>query len=113
MHVFSNTLEMVGRTPMLEVNSMDTGPCRLFLKLELMNPGGSIKDRIGMSMIEEAERIDRQIWKCLAEKQCLKGIADIENAISLAFLFQELANIGSGPPEAFAMQLPVASGLVV
>ena len=47
---------MVGRTPMLEVTRIDTGPCRLFLKLELMNPGGSIKDRIGMSMIEEAEK---------------------------------------------------------
>jgi len=56
MHVFSNTLDMVGRTPMLEINNIDTGPCRLFLKLELMNPGGSIKDRIGMSMIEEAEK---------------------------------------------------------
>jgi cystathionine beta-synthase len=38
------------------VKRLDTGPCRLFLKLELMNPGGSIKDRIGISMIEEAER---------------------------------------------------------
>lgn len=47
---------MVGRTPMLEVTHIDTGPCRLFLKLELMNPGGSIKDRIGISMIEEAEK---------------------------------------------------------
>jgi len=47
---------MVGRTPMLEVTRMDTGPCRLFLKLELMNPGGSIKDRIGISMIEQAEK---------------------------------------------------------
>jgi cystathionine beta-synthase len=56
MHVYSNILEMVGRTPMLRVNRLDTGPCRLFLKLELMNPGGSIKDRIGISMIEEAER---------------------------------------------------------
>jgi cystathionine beta-synthase len=56
MHVFSNVLEMVGRTPMLEASRLDTGPCRLFLKLELMNPGGSIKDRIGMSMIEEAEK---------------------------------------------------------
>ena len=46
---------MVGRTPMLEINQIDTGPCRLFLKLELMNPGGSIKDRIGISMIEQAE----------------------------------------------------------
>jgi cystathionine beta-synthase len=56
MQVFSNVLEMVGRTPMLEISKMDTGPCRLFLKLELMNPGGSIKDRIGISMIEEAEK---------------------------------------------------------
>ena len=56
MHVYSNILEMVGQTPMLEVTGIDTGPCRLFLKLELMNPGGSIKDRIGVSMIEEAER---------------------------------------------------------
>ena len=47
---------MIGSTPMLEVSNIDAGPCRLFLKLELMNPGGSIKDRIGVSMIEEAER---------------------------------------------------------
>ncbi len=56
MQVYSNILEMVGRTPMLEVTQFDTGKCRLFLKLELMNPGGSIKDRIGISMIEEAEK---------------------------------------------------------
>ncbi len=41
---------------MLEVTHIDTGPCRLFLKLELANPAGSIKDRIGISMIEEAEK---------------------------------------------------------
>ncbi len=56
MKVFSNILDMVGQTPMLEVTHIDTGPCRLFLKLELMNPAGSIKDRIGVSMIEEAEK---------------------------------------------------------
>jgi cystathionine beta-synthase len=56
MNVYSNILDMVGETPMLELTHIDTGPCRLFLKLELMNPGGSIKDRIGISMIEEAER---------------------------------------------------------
>jgi cystathionine beta-synthase len=56
MQIFSNVLEMVGRTPILEVTHFDTGPCRLFLKLELANPGGSIKDRIGISMIEEAEK---------------------------------------------------------
>ena len=56
MNVYSNILDMVGKTPMLEVTHIDTGPCRLFLKLELMNPAGSIKDRIGISMIEEAEK---------------------------------------------------------
>jgi len=56
MNVYANILDMVGQTPMLEVTHIDTGPCRLFLKLELMNPGGSIKDRIGISMIDEAEK---------------------------------------------------------
>ena len=56
MKVFSSVLDMIGHTPMLEVKRLDTGPCRLFLKLEFMNPGGSIKDRIGRTMIEEAEQ---------------------------------------------------------
>ncbi len=56
MAVYSNVLEMIGETPLLEVTRLATGPCSLFLKLELMNPGGSIKDRIGVTMIEEAER---------------------------------------------------------
>ena len=56
MNVYSNILDMVGKTPMLEITHIDTGPCRLFLKLELMNPDGSIKDRIGISMIEAAEK---------------------------------------------------------
>lgn len=47
---------MIGNTPMLELRKLDAGPCRLFAKLELANPAGSIKDRIGLSMIEAAER---------------------------------------------------------
>lgn len=54
--VTNNLLEMVGNTPMLEVTKMDTGKCRLFLKLENQNPGGSIKDRVGLMMVSEAER---------------------------------------------------------
>jgi cystathionine beta-synthase len=46
---------LIGNTPLVEVTRMDTGPCQLFLKLESQNPGGSIKDRIGRAMIEEAE----------------------------------------------------------
>lgn len=49
-------LDLIGKTPMVEVTRIDTGPCRLFLKLESQNPGGSIKDRIALSMIEAAER---------------------------------------------------------
>ena len=49
-------LDLIGNTPMVEVTRFDTGPCRLFLKLESQNPGGSIKDRIGVAMIETAER---------------------------------------------------------
>ena len=54
--VYQNVLDSIGNTPMLEVTHIDCGPCRLFLKLENQNPGGSIKDRIGKSMIEAAER---------------------------------------------------------
>ena len=54
--VFHNVLESIGNTPLLEVTRLDRGPCQLFLKLENQNPGGSIKDRIGRSMIEAAEK---------------------------------------------------------
>jgi cystathionine beta-synthase len=49
-------LALIGNTPLVTVTRLDTGPCKLFLKLENQNPGGSIKDRIGLSMIEAAER---------------------------------------------------------
>ncbi len=53
--VAGSALALIGRTPMLEVTRIDTGKCRLFLKLESWNPGGSIKDRIAVSMIDAAE----------------------------------------------------------
>lgn len=57
--VYHSALEMIGNTPMLELTRLESGPCRLFGKLEMMNPAGSIKDRIGLSMIEAAERDGR------------------------------------------------------
>src|SRR5213595_1765832 len=48
-------LSLIGDTPLVQVTQFDTGPCQLFLKLENQNPGGSIKDRIALSMIEAAE----------------------------------------------------------
>ncbi|QGY45856.1 pyridoxal-phosphate dependent enzyme [Maribellus comscasis] len=52
----NTVLDLIGNTPMVRVNQMDTGVCNLYLKLESANPGGSIKDRIGLSMITEAEK---------------------------------------------------------
>jgi cystathionine beta-synthase len=53
--VVGSALELIGSTPMVELGGFDTGPCRLYVKLENANPGGSIKDRIARSMIEAAE----------------------------------------------------------
>lgn len=59
MPVFNNVLELIGDTPVVRINHLDTGPCDLFIKLESQNPGGSIKDRIGLRMIEDAEAAGR------------------------------------------------------
>ena len=55
MPIAGSALDLIGRTPMIEVKHLDTGPCRLFLKLENQNPGGSIKDRVARAMIDAAE----------------------------------------------------------
>jgi cystathionine beta-synthase len=51
----SSVLDLIGHTPLVEVERLDTGPCRLFLKLESANPSGSIKDRPARAMIDAAE----------------------------------------------------------
>src|SRR5947208_15599175 len=48
-------LSLIGDTPLVDVTQFDTGSCQLFLKHENQNPGGSMKDRIALSMIETAE----------------------------------------------------------
>jgi len=56
---YDNVLEMIGNTPMLRITRIDTGLCTLFVKMESLNPGNSIKDRIAVSMIDAAERDGR------------------------------------------------------
>lgn len=51
-----STLALIGNTPLVQLTEFDTGLCELFLKLESQNPGGSIKDRMAVSMIEAAEQ---------------------------------------------------------
>jgi cystathionine beta-synthase len=49
-------LPLIGNTPLVEITKLDAGSSRLFLKLESANPGGSIKDRPALAMVEAAER---------------------------------------------------------
>lgn len=55
--IYNNIVETVGRTPLVRLNKVTDGvPATVLLKCEFFNPLGSVKDRIGMSMIEDAER---------------------------------------------------------
>jgi cystathionine beta-synthase len=51
----TSVLDLIGKTPLVEITRFDLGPCRLFLKLESANPSGSIKDRPARAMIDAAE----------------------------------------------------------
>ena len=55
MAIYSSVLDMIGATPVVKAQRLDAGLCELYFKLESQNPGGSIKDRIGLQMIEAAE----------------------------------------------------------
>ena len=55
--IYNNVLGTIGNTPLVRINRMSSdGHATLIAKLESQNPGGSVKDRIGLSMIEDAER---------------------------------------------------------
>jgi cystathionine beta-synthase len=56
MPVHKSVLDLIGNTPIVRINHLETGVCTLYVKLENQNPGGSIKDRIGLKMIEDAEQ---------------------------------------------------------
>ena len=55
--LYDNILQTIGNTPIVKLNSMtDDNAADVYLKLEMFNPGGSVKDRIALSMIEDAEK---------------------------------------------------------
>src|SRR2546428_6203985 len=55
--IYKDIVETVGRTPLVRLNRVTDGvPATILLKCEFFNPLGSVKDRIGMSMIEDAEK---------------------------------------------------------
>ena len=57
--IYKNLTELIGKTPLLEVGNIaksESLKARLLVKLEYFNPGGSVKDRIALAMIEDAEK---------------------------------------------------------
>ena len=56
MKIHNNILELIGNTPLVRINKLNTGYADIVAKVEYFNPAGSIKDRAALSMIEEAEK---------------------------------------------------------
>ncbi|HVZ75364.1 MAG TPA: cysteine synthase A [Polyangia bacterium] len=54
--LFSDVVQSVGRTPLVELRRLDTRGARVLVKLEARNPCGSVKDRVGAALIEDAEK---------------------------------------------------------
>ena len=54
--IHSSITELVGRTPLVEVSGFENQKARIVVKVEAFNPGGSVKDRIALAMIEDAEK---------------------------------------------------------
>ena len=60
LRVYDDILQTIGKTPLVRLNRLGRGlPCPIYAKVEFFNPGGSIKDRIALNIIEEAERSGR------------------------------------------------------
>lgn len=59
LRVCDNILQTIGRTPLVRLNRIAHTPCPVYLKVEFFNPGGSVKDRIALNMITEAEESGR------------------------------------------------------
>jgi cystathionine beta-synthase len=60
-NVYESITEMIGNTPLVRINNLVKSNCRVYAKMDYMNPGGSVKDRIGLYMIKDAE--DRGLLK--------------------------------------------------
>ena len=59
MNVYTSAEQLIGRTPLLQLTKLEKEyqlECTLLAKLEMMNPGGSVKDRVGLNMVEDMEK---------------------------------------------------------
>lgn len=56
MNIYENILDLIGNAPLVKINKLNTGKSTILAKVESFNPGGSIKDRPALNMIEDAEK---------------------------------------------------------
>ena len=60
LKVYDSILDTIGNTPLVRLSNIGRNlTCQLYAKIEFFNPGGSVKDRIGLNIIEEAEKSGR------------------------------------------------------
>ncbi len=85
MQVFNNIIETIGNTPLVRMNKIGKGELKgdILLKVEYFNPGNSIKDRIGINMVEEAEK-NGQLKKGGTIIECTSGNTGMGLAIAAA-----------------------------
>src|SRR5260221_1465801 len=82
MKIFPDIAATVGNTPLVELKKIGAGlPARIVVKLESKNPCGSVKDRVGVAMIEDAERTGK-LTRGTTIVECTSG----NTGIALAFL---------------------------
>ena len=73
--IYNNILETYGNTPLVRISKMNKGAAEVLAKIESFNPGGSVKDRVGIAMIEEAEKaldIEELVNRCEINHQRLR-----------------------------------------
>ena len=56
MQIYDNVLGTIGKTPVIKINKLAPDHVNLYVKMEAFNPGGSVKDRLALGIIEDAER---------------------------------------------------------
>ena len=54
--IYENITELIGQTPIIKLRNLPEDSAEVYVKLEAFNPGGSVKDRIALNMIRQAER---------------------------------------------------------
>jgi cysteine synthase len=79
--IYNNLAETIGNTPLVRINSLNTTDAQILAKMEFFNPCGSVKDRIGLAMIEAAEKQGR-----ISEDTILVEPTSGNTGIGLAFV---------------------------